>query len=90
MVADHEEPTIADLDHFVAVQNGVIAALAGRDPVFVGAVAEAAVTDVERGGRIAGGGAERLNPSGGGGGGETGEEVAAGEHGIFWDFEFGY
>ena len=82
MIADHEEPAVADLDHFVTVEDRVITALAGWNPVFVGAVAEAAVADVERGGRIAGGGAERLEPGGGGGGGETGEEVAAAEHGM--------
>jgi len=78
VIADHEEAAVGDLDHFVAVKDRMVPALAGRDPVFIGAVAEATVADetpVLGGGD---GGAKRLQPDGGGGGGETGEEVAAG------------
>lgn len=87
MIADHEETSVADLDHFVTVEDRVVTALAGRHPVFVGAVAETAVAEERVLGGIADGGAERLEPGGGGGGGETGEEVAAGgDHGGFSNY----
>lgn len=93
VVADHEESAVFDLDHFVAVEDGVVAALAGGDPVFDDAVAMGAVADEDVFGGI-GGGAEGLGPGGGGGGGETMEEVAAGGHcdcGVrIWDCGMGW
>lgn len=79
MITDHEEAAVGDLDHFVAVENRVMAALAGGDPVFDDAVTEFSVADdgVLFG---IGGGAEGLDPRGSGSGGEAGEEVAAGRH----------
>lgn len=79
VVADHEESAVLHLDHFVAVEDGVIAALAGGDPVFDDAVAMGAVADECVFGRV-GSGAEGLAPGGGCGSGETVEEVAAGRH----------
>ena len=79
VVADHEESAVFHLHHFVAVEDGVVAALAGGDPVFDDTVAVGAVSDEDVFGGV-GGGAEGLGPGGGGGGGEAVEEVAAGGH----------
>ena len=82
VIADHEESAVLHLDHLVAVEDGVVAALAGGDPVFDDAVAVAAVADDSVFGGVRGG-AQGLGPGGGSGGGETVEEVAAGGHKTF-------
>lgn len=79
VVADHEESAVLHLDHLMAVEDGVVAALAGGDPVFDDAVAVAAVADDSVFGGVRGG-AQALGPGGGGCSGETLEEVAAGGH----------
>ena len=82
VIADHEESAVLHLDHLVAVEDGVVAALAGGDPVFDDSVAVAAVADDSVFGGVRGG-AQALGPGGGSSGGETMEEVAAGRHKTF-------
>lgn len=79
VVADHEKSAVFHLDHLMAVEDGVVAALAGGDPVFDDAVAVAAVADDSVFGGVRGG-AQGLRPGGGGGSGESVKKVAAGGH----------
>ncbi len=76
VVSDHEEAAVFDLHHFVAVEDGVMAALACGHPFLVHLVTMCAVADDDVFLGI-GCGAQGFSETGGGGGGETGEEETA-------------